>query len=67
MITRHTKCPFCGDTKDIELTNDEQTAMLSGKHIQEVLPHLSKDDRERLISGTCPECWDSIFRGEDDI
>jgi hypothetical protein len=31
------------------------------RHIQDVFPHLSADDREFLISGTTPEEWDELF------
>ena len=36
-----------------------------GKHIQEVFPELSPDDREFLISGITPEEWTEAF-GEDE-
>lgn len=29
--------------------------------IQDILPYLSADDRELLISGTCGKCFDEIF------
>ena len=32
-----------------------------GELIQEALPELSADQRELLISGTCPKCWDELF------
>jgi hypothetical protein len=34
-------------------------------HIQDVMPSVSKDDREFLISGTSPEGWAQMF-GEDE-
>jgi len=32
-----------------------------GECIQDVFPEMTKDQREILISGTCPECWDELF------
>lgn len=29
--------------------------------IQEALPTLSNDERELLMSGICPRCWDKLF------
>ena len=29
--------------------------------IQDALPMLSADDRELLISGLCPDCWNKLF------
>jgi hypothetical protein len=37
----------------------------NGFHIQDVFPELTKDEREFLISGTTPEEWDEIFKGEE--
>ena len=30
--------------------------------IQDAMPGLSEDERELLISGTCPHCWDNLFK-----
>jgi hypothetical protein len=39
--------------------------MQSGEMIQNVMPDLTKDQHEFLISGITPEEWDDIFGGED--
>lgn len=46
---------------DIERINN-------GEHIQNVMPYLSVDERELLISGICGKCFDEIIfdDGEDD-
>lgn len=36
----------------------------AGAYIQDAFPMLSVDDRERLISGYCKECWDALFGDE---
>lgn len=57
-----TKCPYCGDTKDIEVDKEMYDLVLNREClIQEALPDLDADDRERLTSGICPKCWDKYF------
>ena len=34
--------------------------------IQDAFPELSKEDRERLITGICPKCWKELFGDEDE-
>ena len=34
--------------------------------IQNALPELTADERELLISGTCPSCWDRMFGDYDE-
>ena len=34
--------------------------------VQEVFPHLDKEVREWMISGTHPECWKQVFGDEED-
>lgn len=34
--------------------------------VQDVFPEMTKEQREILISGTCPECWDVLFPEEDE-
>jgi hypothetical protein len=36
-------------------------AWMDGKKIQHALPELSADQREMLMSGICPVCWDETF------
>ena len=35
-------------------------------HVQDIFPYLSPAERELLISGICPDCWDSMFPIEDE-
>ena len=34
--------------------------------IQHAFPEMPMETRELLISGTHPECWDSLYKDEDD-
>lgn len=63
-----TKCPFCKNEHPVHLTREQGLRygdFRQGKgNIQDLLPELSEDDRERLITGICPECYASM-EGED--
>lgn len=61
----HTACLICGDEKIFEVTDEQFARFEIREHVQRIFPELSDDDRERLISGTCPKCWDEIFSGEE--
>jgi hypothetical protein len=37
-----------------------------GKHAQSAFPYLSAAEREFLISGICPNCWDLMFSAEEE-
>jgi hypothetical protein len=36
------------------------------RHIQDIFPYLTDDEREMLISGFCKNCWDKIFPPEEE-
>lgn len=55
-------CPDCGQSKTLEVTKAEAVNYYSGALIQNAFPNLSADDRERLITGYCPACWNNIFK-----
>lgn len=57
-ITIKKTCIFCGTENHVSLTTEEHGRILRGEHVQHVLPDLSADDREKMISGTCPKCWE---------
>lgn len=52
-------CPGCGKQETLTVTREglvawrDQNAM-----IQEAFPDLSADQRELLVTGYCPKCWD---------
>ena len=60
-------CAVCGAQGSMDLA-DEDAALLAAPDrplIQDIFPDMPIDQREFLITGTHPECWDSIF-GEDE-
>jgi hypothetical protein len=55
-------CVFCSREYVVFVNAEDVNAWLSGSGlIQDVMPYLSANDREMLISRICPECWDETF------
>ena len=65
IITR--RSPFSGveSQMDIPITEQELARLDRGETIQSVVPHLSADHREFLISGITPTEWE-VFLGPGD-
>lgn len=61
-----TKCPVCGNEKSFDLDADKWNRYLSTEHIQDLFPELNEEDRERLITGICPNCWNDIFSDDEE-
>ena len=51
-------------TLEIAVTEDQLEQLRRGKHVQWLLPHLSADEREFLISGITQDEWDSAIPDE---
>lgn len=65
-------CMICNKPheRDIDLQESE---ILRIKHrrelglmIQDIVPHLTADDREFLISGAHPACWETLSEQDED-
>lgn len=55
-------CPDCGLKGITEVVGSYAVyQMHQGALVQDVLPNLSPSERERFISGICPDCWDAMF------
>jgi hypothetical protein len=56
----------CGKTSTLTVDIDGWVKC-NTQHVQVAFPDMSAGDRELLISGTHPECWERIFAddGED--
>ena len=60
-ITIATYCPICHTSHDVEVPFDRFCLWQGGLSVQEAFPDLAPEERERLISGICPECWNWMF------
>jgi len=61
-----TKCPECGKTAFVEVNSGDYLRWTEGEYAQNVFPHLTKAEREQLISGTCEPCFDRMFPPHED-
>jgi hypothetical protein len=52
-------------TKEFDVTDEQYNAWKCGALIQNVMPHLSFDEREFLISGTTAEEWEAFTEEAD--
>jgi len=59
-------CCECDVVVDVPVLNSEFEAWQNGELIQNAMPDLNTDDREMLISKTCPKCWNELFTFDGD-
>jgi hypothetical protein len=60
-------CPSCGKVSSLMVdTEDLKTWLTSSKPIQRVFTYLSPEECELMISGLCSECWDKLFKVEEE-
>ena len=65
-VTIITTCPFCGRANEVAVNEEDYWDWDDGALVQNAFPYLSADEREMLISGICPKCWDKMFEEEED-
>ncbi|MDQ3398543.1 MAG: hypothetical protein M3511_12390 [Deinococcota bacterium] len=58
--------PITGElnTMNLPLTPEQVEAWRAGALIQDIMPHLSAQEREFLVSGVTPEEWRRVFGDE---
>ena len=61
-----TTCPFCGHENEVEVNHMDYLDWQNGELVQDAFPYLSANEREMLISGCCPRCWDKMFWGDEE-
>ena len=55
-------CPFCGQTHNVQVREADYVMWeFANWSAQDAFPYLSADEREMLISGICPTCWEKTF------
>ena len=60
-ITKHSLLTGVEHTRDIDVEREQIEAWEGGMLIQEALPHVSKEDREFIMTGITPEVWDAEY------
>jgi len=58
-------CIGCGHSTQLTLLKSELEMYQKGAYVQDAFPNMSADERELIISGTHPACWNRMF-GEDE-
>lgn len=66
MKTLSEQCISCKKTYELKVKTTDIERINNGEHIQNVMPHLSADERELLISGICGKCFDKIIIDNED-
>lgn len=57
------ECVSCKTKHTILVPTSGYKLWASGQaKIQDAMPQLSEDERELLMSGICPKCWDKLFK-----
>ena len=67
LITMTSMISKTTSTRDVDITIEQLFRIKHEKElIQNVVPHLSIEDREFLISGITPEEWEELFHTIED-
>lgn len=61
-----TICPICHAITIIVVEESDYLDWKDGKNTYECFPYLSDYEREMLITGVCPVCWDEMMPADDD-
>lgn len=59
-------CLGCGQSTWFSMSQAQYNAWKQGEHVQLIFPDWSPEDREMLISGTCPDCWEEMWAEMED-
>ena len=66
IVVKTKTCTVCGEYEVWSLDRKAVESWQSGEYIQNAFPEMSMQDREVLITGTHPACWDKLFPEEDE-
>ena len=62
-IIKH--CPICGKEMSVTVKDEDYVKYQNGALVQNCFPYLSPMEREIIITGICPACWDNMFGNEE--
>jgi hypothetical protein len=65
MVTFKNQCVVCHTVHTIEVSKERYDAWQGGRLIQEVWPDSTSEEREIMISGTCPGCFNILFPADE--
>lgn len=61
-----TACPFCGHANEVAVNEADYWDWQDGALVQDAFLYLTADEREMLVSGICPTCWEKTFGDNED-
>ena len=64
VIINTRSCMHCGQTGELVVRYESVEMRQSGMSVQEAFWYLAAPQREQIISGTHPHCWEQMF-GQD--
>ena len=60
------RCLYCGQFRSVKLDGTEYFRyFMKGEPIQNCFPTLTASQRELLMTGIHPECWDALFNEDE--
>lgn len=65
IVVRTKPCHVCGNYELWSLNRKAVESWQAGEYIQNAFPDMSMEDREVLITGTHPACWNKLFPEEE--
>lgn len=66
MLYQTPRCVVCHSYSEIKLDNEKFARWQGGELIQRVWPEKTPDERELIMTGTHPECWEQMFGSDDE-
>jgi hypothetical protein len=66
IVVKTKTCSVCGEYEVWSLDRELVDRWRGGENIQRVFPDMSAGEREVLITGIHPACWDKLFPEEAD-
>ena len=62
LITKTSRISGMISTMDLDITSEQLSRIEEGRElIQNIVPHLTSEEREFLITGITPQEWDKLF------
>lgn len=58
-------CRWCGEAAVVVVLRDHYSRWRAGELVQVAFPEMPADQRELLVSGTHPKCWDEMWEAPD--
>lgn len=65
-VTVRKKCKVCGDFAEVKVLARDYAHWQNGELIQRAFPEMPPEEREMLLTGTHPACWEILYPSADE-